>query len=1015
MICNNCGAKNLEDAKFCNSCGEGLGFEATKAISGEIANTVSGQLIINNRFKVLDKIGKGGMGEIFLAEDVKLKRKVAVKSILTKALSDPASKARFLREAQTASQLDHTNICTIYEIYEEDDKDYIVMQHIDGITLDQIIKIEQLSIGKVLDIAIQICDGMIEANSKKIIHRDIKPANIMVDKKGIIKILDFGLAKFRDKSIVKENGMVNSNLTERGIVLGTVSHISPEQARGQSLDQRTDVFSFGIVLFEMLEGQNPFLAEEQIATLYNVINKEIEFTREIPEELKKIVLKSLEKDIDKRYADFSQIKADLEAFRIRYNQLRQGIPVDGRTEKIDHQEQERLLKEMQKTTDKENLGDIVYRIKRFKAYTEPVVSTKRSKLKYIILPAALILIAALFYFLLIKEKGGMVIPDGKFYVYLHHFENMTREKGIEKKFNYLLRESLNQFERFKIIDDEAVPELFKSSEEKIKEYLASKNFNIAFELTGAIAKEQGFFNIDAKLISYIGKGEDDDKSEKIEKSITSTGQDLNSLLTIQAGMITGRVYSILSAGQETSPDIKKMDMIYGRDWKEFTSIYNGHRYLKKLEFSSAERCLLRAKDTLAAKYLLAETYSLWGDRKKAVEKINEAVEQSDKLTDPLKLRVQALLAMLRFNFEEEKNNREKLMDCFPFSKEAFFDMGEAYFQHRSPTEAIEYYEKARELDPDYSKAINHLAYCHSFTGKHVEAIDLFEKYNTLDQTANSFDSLGDGYFYKGDLSYAEQFKQNAVKMDENSVPYAYTTLADIYILKAEYGKAREALDNYYRVKKDDEAKARITATNAFIYYKNHKYDEALKTVDQSLQTFGSDDITNDTGEAHWIKGLILLELDKLEESKIQLKWLSEFKDKYDLTLENFTDTYKFFVHLQALIEEKESRLDEAETGLKSLIDMKEKLSFYTYFHYQFFHTEYAGFLFRQNSYTEALEELETCLEFNPNYIPALWLKAEILEKDKKNKKDSDEIYKKIKELYGESGEKNHYRTILSKK
>jgi serine/threonine protein kinase/tetratricopeptide (TPR) repeat protein len=1017
MICNNCGAKNEEDAKFCNSCGEDQVTGVTKAIPGEIDYIVPGQLIINNRFKILKKIGKGGMGEILLAEDVKLKRKVAVKRILTKALSDPASKARFLREAQTASQLDHTNICTIYEIYEEDETDYIVMQYIDGITLNHIIKIEKLSISKVLDIAIQICEGLNEANSKKIIHRDIKPANIMVDKKGIIKILDFGLAKFRDKSIIKKNGMVDSNLTERGIVLGTVSHISPEQARGQGLDQRTDIFSFGIVLYEMLEGQNPFLEEEQISTLYNVINKEIEFIREIPDDLKKIVLKSLEKDINKRYTGFSQLKTDLEDFRVRYTRSRQGVAPDGRTEKIDHQEQERLLKEIQKTTDKENLGDIVYRIKRFKAYTEPMVSTKRNKLKYIVLPVVLILTAFLFYFFLIKDKNHpLIIHDENFYIYLHGFENKTGEKGIAKKFNYLLRESLNQFDRFKVIDIETVPS--RSRDGITRENLAqlSEKFNIEYELTGSITKEQGFYNIDAKLISFRKKEEKSGEVKKIEKTITSTGQDLDSFLTIQADMITSRVYSIFFAEQETVQEIKKMSKIYGSDWRKFSALYYGHQYLKRLESGNALKYLLQAKDIPAAKYLLAEAYSFRGDRAKAVGEIIEAAEQSEKLTRPLRLRAQALQARLRFDFREEINNRQALMECFPFSKEAFYEMGEAYFQHRRPMEAIKYFEEARKLDRDYSNAINHLAYCYSFTGDHVKAIQLFEEYRNLDKTANSFDSLGDGYFYKGDLSFAEQFKQNAVKMDENSVPYSYTTLADIYILKAEYKKAREALDNYYRVKKDDQAKARITATKAFIFNKNRELDKALKTVDRSLQIFDSDDIANDTSEAHWLKGLILLELNKVEESKKELEWLSKFKNKYDLKAENFSDPYKLLFHLQALILEKEGRLDEAETTLKSLLKIKEKLSFWTYFHYQFFHTEYARFLTRKNLYREALVELKTCLEFNQNYIPALWLKAEISGKLKNiDKKDTVNIYKKIKELYGESGEKNFLRNRLTKK
>jgi len=200
MKCKNCGTKNPEDVNVCQNCKAELiplpSDEAT--MTGDSDKYLFNDFIINNRFKILRRLGQGGMGQIFLAEDVKLKRKVAIKSITADSLSDPASKARFLREAQTASQLEHPNICTIYEIYEDGESEYIVMQYIDGVTLDQIAKVKTLSLGKIVDIAVQICAGMVEAHTKGIIHRDIKPANIMVDQKGTVKILDFGLAKFKD-------------------------------------------------------------------------------------------------------------------------------------------------------------------------------------------------------------------------------------------------------------------------------------------------------------------------------------------------------------------------------------------------------------------------------------------------------------------------------------------------------------------------------------------------------------------------------------------------------------------------------------------------------------------------------------------------------------------------------------------------------------------------------------------------------------------------------------------------
>ncbi len=1013
MICNNCGANNNQEAKFCQSCGRSLETNSTRDIKQVSRRNIPGDLIISSRFKIIKQLGKGGMGEISLAEDVKLKRKVAVKSILTEVLTDPTSKSRFLREAQTASQLDHPNICTIYEIYEQDDNGYIIMQYIDGITLDQIIKLEKLSLGKILDIGIQVCAGMIEAECKKIIHRDIKPGNIMVDKKGTVKILDFGLAKIGDKSMVRQDGMVDSNLTEKGIVLGTVAYISPEQAKGQALDQRTDVFSFGVVLYEMMEGKNPFQVEEQIETLYNVLNKRVEFSRDFPAELKQIVLKCLEKDREKRYDDFSQLKHELERFRDHYLELKKGTAGFDQTEKIDFLEQQLLQKEIQKSTDKEDLGDIVYRIKKLNASTQPILSTKRHKIKYFLLPAILIVIAVLGYIFL-NQRGDapLVEHDQKFYVYLHDFQNGTAERDLAQKINYLLSESLNQFDQFKTINKEAVLPLSKNSNPEENLAFLKDRFNIEHELKGSITQAQGFFNIDARLISYK-KGGKESQGTFVEKTITSTGQDLDSFLVSQVDTVAAGVFHRFFAGQGKELQLKKMSRIYGVDWKSFSDFYRGYGHYKRLESDKAETYLLKAGDLLLARYILAEVYNFNGERLKAAARLNEIMPHIDRLTGRQQLKVQALKARLEFNFQQEIKHLEELKNNFPFSKEVFYALGEAYFHYRDTEKAIPYYERALELDKNFTLAINHLAYCHTFMGNHGQAIPLFEDYKNLDRTANSFDSLGDGYFYAGDLVNAEAFKKRSIAMDERSVTYSYITLAEIYILKAEYEKARQALERYHVLIDTPEARARAAAVQAFIFYENREYEKALAVVDRSLALLDSDSINNQTGEAHWLKGLILLALNNAADSKKELAWLQEFKEKYHLTRDNFFKPYKYLLHLHALILEKDNKINEADETFKFLLEMKNKLSFWTYFNYQFFHTEYARFLNRNKVSGLALEEIDKCLEFNQNYIPALWAKAEILE----NLKDKARfaVYPKILELYGQSDERNYWRNLLLKK
>jgi serine/threonine protein kinase len=275
------------------------------------------EAIIKQRFKIVKLLGKGGMGEVFLAEDINLGRKAAIKSIRADALRDRDSRARFLHEAQAASRLEHPNICAIYEIAEENGREYIVMEYIDGVNLDQLLKMKPLSLDNIIEIAAQIADGMAAAQERNIVHRDIKPGNIMIDRGGRVKILDFGLAEIgadAGKSEAQDE-LIDRDLTEKGVVLGTASYISPEQARGLKLDGRSDIFSFGVVLYEMIENRNPFSDDENIVTLYNILHREVRFSGHVPAALRRIILKAMHKDRGQRYNDFREIKMDLAALQ----------------------------------------------------------------------------------------------------------------------------------------------------------------------------------------------------------------------------------------------------------------------------------------------------------------------------------------------------------------------------------------------------------------------------------------------------------------------------------------------------------------------------------------------------------------------------------------------------------------------------------------------------------------------------------------------------------------------------
>ena len=266
-------------------------------------NDLIGQTLLH--YKVLDKLGQGGMGVVYKAEDSKLKREVAIKFLPYNISSDAEEKQRFEIEAQAAAALNHPNIATIYSIEEAGKDVFIAMEFINGIELKEKIKKERPNLDEARNIIEQIANGLSAAHQKGIIHRDIKSANIMITKSGLIKIMDFGLAKIGG----------TSQITRFGTTLGTTAYMSPEQARGEKVDTRTDIWSMGVIFYEMLTGDLPFKGEFDQAIIYSILNVEpepiISISKDLPLKFQHLIEKLLTKDRDKRYQNVEEFLADL--------------------------------------------------------------------------------------------------------------------------------------------------------------------------------------------------------------------------------------------------------------------------------------------------------------------------------------------------------------------------------------------------------------------------------------------------------------------------------------------------------------------------------------------------------------------------------------------------------------------------------------------------------------------------------------------------------------------------------
>jgi serine/threonine protein kinase len=310
--CPKCNAENPDTKQFCGDCGiqlpasGGISSSHTKTLLTPTRDPVKGTTFAG-RYQLIEELGRGGMGVVYKAEDTKLKRTVALKFLPPELTHIPDIKDRFMREAQAAAALDHPNICTVYEFDEAEEKTFISMAYVEGQSLRKKLESGPLELDQALRIALQVAEGLKIAHKKGVVHRDIKSANIMATEDNQAKIMDFGLARMTGGTLI----------TQEGMTMGTIAYMSPEQARGEEVDHRTDIWSLGVVLYEMFGGQLPFKGEKDQAVVYSILNHKpkplAELRSEIPVSIAQVVDKALEKNPDERYQQIDELLDDLKS------------------------------------------------------------------------------------------------------------------------------------------------------------------------------------------------------------------------------------------------------------------------------------------------------------------------------------------------------------------------------------------------------------------------------------------------------------------------------------------------------------------------------------------------------------------------------------------------------------------------------------------------------------------------------------------------------------------------------
>ena len=920
MKCSLCGRENPEGRFTCKFCGFPL---------RNIENLPPGE-VLKGRFEILGFLGKGGMGVIYRARDLKLNRVVAVKILPLELKADEKARKRFLREAQAAARLEHPNICTIHEIYESDDIDFIVMPYIEGENLQRLLRKKgPFSPDEFLFYARQMASALAKAHSKGIIHRDIKPSNIMITRDGLVKILDFGLAKFTG---------AEESLTSADVVVGTLAYMSPEQCRGEKLTPASDVFSLGIVFYEMLTGENPFRGEDTGSTFYKLLHENPpppSRKKELPPELDRVLMKALEKDPSKRYRDGSELLKALE-------EIQGGSTL-----------------ELQPTT-----------------VTPAQPSKKEGSGKRNFLFLGLI-------FLLILAAGGIFsLLRSNAHPRSIIIRDFAGGEGVSSEavraVSFLLKKKLLLLQDVTVIDEGTFVDLRKRySLESI-----FKKFRVIGIVSGSIKKYGKMISLEASLskegenfpITTSGEGE----SSILQFQVDSLGEKLALLLSLKFRRKTK--VSTLTTNDYTA----LIYYIKAREEWEKVSVSNARRYLVM--------ALRRDSDFPLAHFLYAKVLVFLDRIEEAKKQVELALAGRDRMLELDLWRAEALKAELHMKFKDKIKFLEKVRERAPYDKHSYYDLAEAYFHRASPRRAITYYQKALQLKADYLPVLNHLGYCYLYIGEHLKGIQYFEKYKLLSEEANAFDSLGDGYFYSGNYLEAITSKETALEKDP-TLTWIYHSLAYILFIKGDISRAFNYNSLYLSRVKDKKSIARGYMQRA--YFKMELGGKgAEEDIRKALSTFDPKEPHILIPELHWIALQVYLKAGKIQEACKHLEWMEKVVREYSVNEENYFPIYKYYLHGKA-----ECLLSKGNRrGLayyEKLMRIKEKLGYWaTPFERGFFTGKKALAELKMGNLSRAETTIKDGFSYNPNHPLLLLARIFLLKEEGK----SEEARRRTEEL-----------------